>query len=310
MPSEIVRNDIKKMQVDAAVIIGSTKEPEIIEHFGFSSRIVICAAFPEYSFEDEGEAISAACRSILNLAWNNGCSSIVFPQPDFRRCKDLALITIFSEFRRFLTEEKEMQIFLALPGNERIAVSPKISNAINRFIGSEKLGRIADELDNQYETAFAASQDCLSLPVETVKIEKKAPKELCSEAEVCFSAPPPPLEQEICYQLAAPYTSSMQWESDENEFLSHLDAGFSETLLKLIDKTGEKDSDVYKRANVTRGVFSKIRTNSDYQPSKTTALAFAFALHLDINATLSRSLIASHPSGYQKCNCKHTNKNQ
>ena len=72
---------------------------------------------------------------------------------------------------------------------------------------------------------------------------------------------------------------------DWGKLLEDLDAGFSETLLKLIDRTGKKDSEIYKKANVDRKLFSKIRNNMDYKPSKTTALAFAFALELDIDET-------------------------
>ena len=73
--------------------------------------------------------------------------------------------------------------------------------------------------------------------------------------------------------------------SDLTEMLENLDAGFSETLLQLIDRTGKKDSEIYRKANVDRKLFSKIRNNADYRPSKTTALAFAFALELDIDET-------------------------
>ena len=75
-----------------------------------------------------------------------------------------------------------------------------------------------------------------------------------------------------------------------DDMLAHLDAGFSETLLKLIDRSGRKDSEVYKRANVDRKLFSKIRNNPDYRPSKPTAIAFAIALELNLDET--RDLIA------------------
>ena len=72
--------------------------------------------------------------------------------------------------------------------------------------------------------------------------------------------------------------------------LIDLDAGFSETLLKLIDRTGKTDPEIYKKANVDRKLFSKIKNNPDYKPSKSTALAFAIALELDLEET--KDLIA------------------
>lgn len=69
-----------------------------------------------------------------------------------------------------------------------------------------------------------------------------------------------------------------------DRLLSEMDAGFSETLLLLIDRSGMRDSEVYKKAGVDRKLFSKIRRNRDYQPSKATALAFVFALELDLDA--------------------------
>lgn len=73
--------------------------------------------------------------------------------------------------------------------------------------------------------------------------------------------------------------------SDLEELLDELDAGFSETLLMLIDKSGKTDPEIYKKANVDRRLFSKIRNNKNYNPSKTTAIAFAFALELNLDET-------------------------
>lgn len=70
------------------------------------------------------------------------------------------------------------------------------------------------------------------------------------------------------------------------EMLRQEDAGFSETLLKLIDKKGEKDSTVYKKANISKQHFSKIRNNPNYKPTKPTAIALALALELSLEDML------------------------
>lgn len=58
---------------------------------------------------------------------------------------------------------------------------------------------------------------------------------------------------------------------------------FSEMLLRLIEESGEKTSEVYSRANIDRRHFSKIAKNADYKPSKQTVLAFVFALKLNFD---------------------------
>ena len=69
------------------------------------------------------------------------------------------------------------------------------------------------------------------------------------------------------------------------EMLKQADAGFTETLLKLIDQSGKKDAEIYKRANLSKQHFSKIRNNPYYKPSKPTAIALALALELDLEKT-------------------------
>lgn len=69
--------------------------------------------------------------------------------------------------------------------------------------------------------------------------------------------------------------------SDLNEALDNLDAPFSTTLLALIDARGMTDAEVYKRANISRQLFSKIRSNPGYRPAKPTAVALGLALGLD-----------------------------
>ena len=73
--------------------------------------------------------------------------------------------------------------------------------------------------------------------------------------------------------------------ADLNDVVRDLDESFQEALLRMIDERGMKDSDCYKRAGIDRKLFSKIRSNPAYKPSKPTAIAFAFALKLSLDET-------------------------
>ena len=81
--------------------------------------------------------------------------------------------------------------------------------------------------------------------------------------------------------------------------LEHLDKTFQQYLFMLIDRRGLTDPEVYKKANIDRKHFSKIRSNVDYSPSKKTALALAIALELSLDETkdlLGRAGLALSPS--------------
>ena len=64
-----------------------------------------------------------------------------------------------------------------------------------------------------------------------------------------------------------------------------IELSFSEKLIELIEKKGKKPSEIYKKADVDKALFSKIKADKYYHPKKSTALAFAIALHLTLEET-------------------------
>ncbi len=109
----------------------------------------------------------------------------------------------------------------------------------------------------------------------SVPQSESRPQRLWGDEDACFSM--------LGTNLRLP-SAKKAWQHILND---GLDAGFSETLISMILASGESFSAVYKRANVTKQLFSKIRNNKNYSPSKQTALAFALALKMNMEETQS-----------------------
>lgn len=143
---------------------------------------------------------------------------------------------------------------------------------------------VGDELDYEmavdYETmvnaaAFIAEDAFAS----EAAIEAEYAPSFSATSAPAFAPSAAPMPTTASAPMAAEGTESL------SKLLNRLDAPFSTTLLALIDARGFTDAQVYKRANMSRQLFSKIRSDATYHPTKKTVLALAIALGLDLGET-------------------------
>ena len=295
MPFEIVRNDITKMAVDAIVntanpkpVIGAGTDSKIHEVAGpelLLARQAIgyidvgCAAItPAFSLRanyvihtvgpvwdggsyGEEESLRNCYGNSLKLAVENHCKSVAFPlisTGNYGFPKDKALQIAISVFSAFLLEH-ELQIYLVVFDRDSFKLSEKLFQSVASYI------------DEHYvETHEIAAYG--AVPENRRRIRRRRDMEACESSAMLGELMP-------CAPQAVPKAMSLE------DMLKQADAGFTETLLNLIDKSGKKDSEIYKKANLSKQHFSKIRNNPNYKPTKPTAIALALALELSLEDT-------------------------
>lgn len=316
MPFEIVRNDITMMAVDAIVntanprpVIGAGTDSRIHEVAGpelLKARQVIgsievghAAITPAFKLNaayvihtvgpvwldgnhDEEMLLRSCYENSLNLAVQNGCQSVAFPlisTGNYGFPKDKALQIAISAFSAFLLEH-ELQIYLVVFDRDSFKLSEKLFQSVASYI------------DEYYVDAHDSCSGFLE--ENRRRIRRRREMEVYESSAVLGNIPARAEMDELrpCAPMATSKAMSLE------DMLKQADAGFTETLLKLIDKTGKKDSDIYKKANISKQHFSKIRNNPNYKPTKPTAIALALALELNLDET--RDLIGR--AGYALTN--------
>ncbi len=302
MPLQIVRNDITKMAVDAIVnttnpspavgygvdtAIHNAAGPQLLAArkglgvipvgsagvtpaYGLDAKYVLHTVTPVWQGGNhhEPQLLRQCYTKCLYLAMSKGCQSIAFPLMSAGNHgfpKPMALQAATAAITQFLMEN-DMDVYLVVFSKDAFQLSEKLFHGVESFIDEHYIdqAKFAEyDVPDKCNVRMRQVQETLQL----------------QEAMVCPSMATPPEDLEM--------------------LLRNTDEGFSATLLKLIDRTGEKDSAVYKRANVSRKLFSKIKNTPNYTPSKPTVLAFCIALRLDLPDTkmlLSRAGYALNPA--------------
>ena len=294
MPLHIIREDIVRMQVDAIVAAGSampgtpaptggvngsihrkagrrllealrlrggihTAGVTLTPGYDLPCKYVIHTAGPVWRGGNDGEEtlLRACYREALQLARKEGFESIAFPlisTGKYAYPKAEAMQVAVSEIRAFLLRH-DMEVYLVVYDPETFRVSNALFAGVEQFI------------DQHYIDAHYVSRD--------VREDLWAQRMMPVPAPVMKSARPAEV---------GGIPGSLE------RRLQQLDEGFAQMLLRLIDERGMKDSVCYRRANVDRKLFSKIRNTPGYSPKKPTAAAFCVALELNLQE--SRELLA------------------
>ncbi|WP_455500656.1 O-acetyl-ADP-ribose deacetylase [Gemmiger sp.] len=283
MPLQIVRNDITKMSVDAIVnaanssLLGGggvdgcihraagpellaecqtlhgckTGDAKITKGYRLPCKYIIHTVGPVWNGGHSGEeqALISCYRRSLELAKEYGCESVAFPLISsgiYGYPKDKALKVATDTITEFL-ENNDMLVYIVVFDKQAYRISSKLYSDIAEYI------------DDHYVDIHDDGPD--------YKLSRKS---LVERESVCFDAAP-------IFGMPAP-----SGPPSLEDAINQLDESFSEMLLRKIDEKGMTDSQCYKKANIDRKLFSKIRNDKFYKPSKATVLAFALALELPL----------------------------
>lgn len=236
--------------------IGSipTGDARITPAFDLAAKFVIHTVGPVWKGGNAGEAglLKKAYRNSLDLAQANHCESIAFPMIStgaYGFPRGSAIEIAESTIREFLVDH-DMLVYLVVFGHESFAIA------------EQRLGPITAFIDDRYSDLHISPHRILRA-------------EGGSNAKILKAD-----ETDQAFYSSLKLTSDFSKEAD-----FPIGETFAVALSRMIEEKGMKPAEAYKRANIDKRLFVKIQGNIHYQPSKTTAIAFAIALRLDYDQT-------------------------
>ena len=274
-----------------------TGEAVITPGFALPATYVIHAAGPQYrqwSAAQSEQYLRAAYTNSLWLAVENGCESIAFPLISsglFGYPQTAALDVATRAIEDFLADH-DIEVSLVVFDKATFAINEELRGEVARYIDkhyAEKHRMTRNKLMGVEELAFhdAAPKLPPTIAARPTDADAKLPPTIAARSlgaapkmPQTLATRPTDADAQMPHALAArPMAAGL------DDLVGNLDEPFSRTLLKLIDAKGLTDVQVYKRANLDRKLFSKIRTVKGYMPSKKTAVALAVALKLTLAET-------------------------
>lgn len=195
------------------------------------------------------------------MAVEHDCESIAFPLIStgvYGYPKDQALQVAIDVITSFLIEH-DMLVYIVVFDKSAFEISEKLFANIASFI-DDKYADTHFDFSRQRRDVHGES----TILAETRILSDESDAELATPVQA-FTATPKP--------------------TSLDDAVKQIDESFSQMLLRKIDEKGMTDSQCYRKANVDRKLFSKIRSDVNYHPSKTTAIAFAIALELSLDNT-------------------------
>lgn len=239
----------------------------------------------------EEELLHRCYRSAFARAVELGTRSVAFPLISagiYGFPVERALAIAREEVAAFLRHHDEVALTLVVFERAVVQMGNALVEQVQEYIDDEYVDsssfmrRDMGELERELQWTEDASA-----PLSVEMAEPVAPPECLQEDDASTVMPSAsrPFVAANIRMPGAPSRAGATLDAEIAQLVATLDAPFSTTLLALIDARGMTDAEVYHRANISRQLFSKIRGNESYCPSKQTVVALAIALELDMSAT-------------------------
>lgn len=291
-----------------------TGEAVITKGFNLPAKFVIHTAGPIYGNDPKNEdtQLYSCYKNSLEIAKKKRLSSIAFPviSSGIYGYPSSEAIKIATRAIRDFLESNEMTVYLVVYDRNTFLISEKIFSEVESFIDDRMVSpniRVRRGKNANFTECFddelysrELSQRCESIFPESVPMYQ--PYEEHKNKAPNFGIPEPYTHSydESAYRVDyQPQIPPKPQKRSLKDLINRKTETFSELLLRLIDEKGMTDVEVYKRANIDRKLFSKIR-KKDYTPKKITVIALAIALRLNMDE--ARDLLARAGFAFSECN--------